>query len=312
MICEKCNNEIVGPYCTSIPCLTKFVHRVDKNPRGGFLTYFEGSKYPLNSYPQQEDLNYLDTIKRVLMATMRFIASVPITPHKIITELQRWMGDIYSADHAQRPNRFLCENWVESTNAILDALVSCNTFENDEWCYYLAAIWDGDLAYRFRGMDVFQNLDKENLQKTPKREIMRLVDIAISRENNEVVRDKIKMARRILKIALLSKEFKNLAIKFLSMLDVVKMNFDMNDRYWLANKFDRNYGGKTYEERMTWRVEEDKDFAPEKQKKEKILPRIAINPPNQEFYDLKPDEAQEMIVGAAKALRDDWLKHQKA
>jgi hypothetical protein len=302
------------PYCTSIPCLSKLILKVEKNPTGGFLTYFEGSKYPINSYPQRADLNYLDTIKRVLMASMRLVISMPLTPHRIIRGIQKWMGDIYSADHGQNPNRFTIENWVESTKAILDALVSCNTYENDEWCHYLAAIWDGDLAYRFRGMDVLQNLNKENLRKSPKREIMRLVDLAISREINKEALSpggKVKMAKNILKIALLSKEFRKLAIGFLTNLDIEKMKFDINEQYWLANKFDYNYEGKTYEERTAWKAEEDKDFAPEKQKEEKVLPRISINPPNQEFYDLSPEDAQTMIVNTAKVLRDDWLKHQK-
>ena len=274
------------------------------------MTYFEGSKYPINSFPKQEDLNYLDTIKRVLMATMRFIVSIPITPHRIIQGVQKWMGDIYSADHAQNPNRFTRENWAESTNAMLDALILCNNHEDNEWCYYLAAIWDGDLAYRFRGMDILQNLNKENLRKNPKREIMRLVDLAISREI--AVKEKVKMARRLLKIALWSREFRNTAVKFLNELDIEKMRYSVIERYWLASKFDYNYEGKTYDERMAWKAEEDKDFAPEKQKeKEKDKPRIAINPPNQEFYDLTPDQAQEMIVQTARVLRDDWLKHQK-
>lgn len=246
------------------------------------------------------------------MATLRFVVAIPLTPRRIIRETERWLGDIYSADRSQNPERFKREDWKESTIAFLDALISANDFENDDWCHYLAAIWDGDLAYGLRGKDIFQNLNKELLKKNPKYEIMRLADILLAREKNEGVRNKIRMAVRLLKLALWSKEFRKLAVRFLTAIDTQKMEFNIMERYWLANKFDYDYEGKTYEERMAWKAEEDKDFAPEKQKEEKILPRIAINPPNQEFYDLKPDEAQQMIVQTAKVLRDDWLKHQKA
>jgi hypothetical protein len=307
-ICEKCNEEIPeeNPYCTSIKCLERKILNIEKNPEGGFFTYFENSKYPLNLRPLREDLNYVDTLKRILIATMRFIFLFPITPHKIIIGAEKWMSDIYSADNTQHPNRFILENLTESSQEILRCLILTDGTGDCRWCWYLSAIWDTDLAYGLRGKDGLQLLNKQALQKNPKHEIIRLVDIVIARDKS--IQSKLKMAKKMLKIALLSKEFRKIAVNFLMNLDIEKMKFNINERYWLANKFDYNYEGKSYEERMAWKNEEDKDWIPPEIQKE--VPRIAINPPNKAFYNLKEEEKETMINETARLLRENWKQNQ--
>jgi len=217
------------------------------------------------------------------------------------------MGDIYSADTNQHPDRFKLDDLASPSQEILRCLILTEKTDDTRWCWYLTVVLDTDLAYGLRLRDVLQELNKEALKKNPKREIIRLVDICIARD--KVIREKLVMMRRLLKIAFLSKEFRNIIVTFLENLDIEKIRFDLNDKYWLANKFDYNYEGKTYEKRMVWKNAEDKDWKFEEIAPEK--PRIAINPPNQAFYDLTAEEAQTMIVETAKVIRDDWVKHQK-
>lgn len=309
MYCEKCHN-LIGegqPYCCSNECLTRHVLKIEKNPKGGYWTYFETSKYPLNFYPIQENLCYVDTLKKVLIASLRLVSCIPLTPHKIIVKSKNWMGDIYSADTNQHPDRFKLDDLASPSQEILRCLILTEKTDDTRWCWYLTVVLDTDLAYGLRLRDVLQELNKEALKKNPKREIIRLVDICIARD--KVIREKLVMMRRLLKIAFLSKEFRNIIVTFLENLDIEKIRFDLNDKYWLANKFDYNYEGKTYEKRMVWKNAEDKDWKFEEIAPEK--PRIAINPPNQAFYDLTAEEAQTMIVETAKVIRDDWVKHQK-
>ena len=311
MQCDKCGTELGNqPYCTSNLCLTKQVLRVEKNPRGGFLTYFEGSKYPLPAFPRQEILGYVDTLKRVLIGGMRFISSVPLTPHRLIIGIKVLLGDIYHTDKTQHPDRFLKEDYSQSSKEVLRALIASEPTEYIEWCYYLVAIWDTDLAYGLRGKDIFQLLHKGDLRKNPKREIMRLVDILIERENTGYggQMPKVKMIKRLLRFSLCIKEIRQQIVRFFEELDLDEMKFSLYERYWLANKFDYNYEGKTYEERVKWKREEDRDWVAPKKEKEK--PRIAINPLNEAFYNLNRYEAEKMCEETKRLLMEDWKKNQ--
>ena len=311
MICAKCNQDYgTQPYCTSVPCLTKEVLRVEINPKGGFLTFFEGSKYPAPFYPKQEDLGYVDTLKRVIIAGVRFLASKPFTVHRLLRGIKAWLGDIYAADHSQHPNRFPEEDYSEAAKEFLRALISTEPTEYIGWCYYLTAIWNTDQAYGLRGKDVLQNLDKNALQKHPVREIMRLVDLSIQRELTPWgpgVSDKTKTAKNILRIALFSKTIRDQMSDFLTDLNAEKMQFTTEERYWLANKFDYNYEGKSYEERMAWKEKEDEGWVAPQKEQEK--PRLAINPPNKAFYELNEPDAKKMCEEAGRILFNNWKEN---
>ena len=83
---------------------------------------------------------------------------------------------------------------------------------------------------------------------------------------------------------------------------------DISDRYWVSNKFDYNYEGKTYEERIAWREQEDKDWIRPEIPPEK--PQIGVYPPNEAFYKLSKKEAQTMAEATQKALMQNWEQNQ--
>ena len=216
------------------------------------------------------------------------------------------MGDIYAADDYQAHNRFVPEQYSQSTKEIVRVLSTLNPYENKEWISYIAAIWETDLAYRMRGQDILQELNKENLKKNPKKEVFRLVDFLERREIADMggQMPKIKILKKALKIALIFPRIKSAIRSFLEELNLEEIKLDINDRYWLSNKFDYNYEGKTYEERMVWRTEEEKDWIRPEPVPEK--PRISINPLNQEFFSLNEEEAEKMAEGAKKAIMDAY------
>jgi hypothetical protein len=287
------------------------VLEVKKDENGGYLTYFEGSKYPLRGFPTEINLHLVDCLKRPVIANIKFVTRPRFSIDGIVRAVAEWMDSIYMAvfrEKYQRPDG----DYSQSSREILRVLRKLNPFPFEGWIKFIVDIWEGDMAYRTRGQDGLGELDKEKLRKNPRKEILRLFNLVSGRESNIVggQRPKMDAIRKMLWLALLSRKIVKKIATFLEEIDIEQVRFDINDKYWLANKFDYDFEGKTYEERMEWKREQEKDWIPPKVPPE--LPRIAINPPNKAFYDLKAEEASEMIVGTAKALRDDWLKHQKA
>lgn len=271
----------------------------------------------MRGYPQESDLHYVDTLKRVLIASARFISKIPsifYSLDKIIQEVTNWMSDIYWADVPVRSgNRFKRETYSKSTREVLRVLLKINSYQDEfevgkyGWVYYLVAIWETDLAYRFRGQDILALVDKQALIENPRGEILRLVDIALEREIGGVT-PKIELVKRLLKFALFSKKIRESITDFLLELDVKEIAMDDSDKYWSANKFDYNYEGKTYQERMDWKVAEDKAW--ERTILPPEQPRIAIYPPNEAFYKLNEMEALKMAEQAIQALMSNWKAKQ--
>lgn len=313
MICEKCNFDYRSqPYCTSSSCLTKEVIEVKRDARGGFLTYIEGYRHPLRAYPQDMELHLVDVLKRVLLETMRLVVKMPVTPRRLGEAASVWMGRIYVSAFRvgqQKP----IGDYSQSSREIIRVLEKTNPFTSDGWIWYLAMIWETDMAYRMTGQDMLQMLDKASLARDPRGEMSRILDACMEREKGTLqdryVLQKTRMFRRLIGLAWHVPFYRRLMTSFLTEIEVDEVKLDLYDRYWLANKFDYNYEGKTYEERMRWRDEQDREWerpaiAPE-------IPRIAINPPNKAFYALGRRDAEKMADDTARKLMENWAQNQK-
>jgi hypothetical protein len=251
-------------------------------------------------------------LKRVLLETPRFILSFPVTPKRLLNGLAKWMGEIYWADVDTRDgNRF--GNLSVTSKEILRVLTKLNTYANDYWCRYIVAIWDTDQAYRNRGQDLLPEVRLNDLIKNPRKEILRVIDILIQREKGITgVSNQVPKALLLKKLAwwlLLVPRFKRMVVAFFKELNVEEIKITIEDRYWMSNKFDYNYEGKTFKERMEWRKKEDEDWIKPELPAEK--PRIEINPPNLEFYQLNETEAKNMCQGMANALMENWRQFAK-
>ena len=111
-----------------------------------------------------------------------------------------------------------------------------------------------DMAYRFRFQDIVPLFDKSSFRENPKKEIMRVVKIYLARENNEGVTEKwafvIKRLRVVLWILFSYKKIRNAAVDFMDNLDLNAIAPDEADWYYMLDRKDYDYGGKTYTERM--------------------------------------------------------------
>jgi hypothetical protein len=119
-----------------------------------------------------------------------------------------------------------------------------------------------DSAYRFRAQDVFENLNKENVKKNVVKEVRRLLDIAISREDPEhgILYKLVPTAKLIVLLLRLSKELRDYVRAFFLELDLEKVRLDEADWYFCLQRRAYNFRGISLGERLLEkkRIDEEK------------------------------------------------------
>ena len=193
----------------------------------------------------------------------------------------------------------------------------------------IVLIWEFDNSYRFRGQDVFSELNKDNLRINPRKEIMRLFTIGLQREraglsekDKEALRKsgaeffdvamKWKLILKLLKTVLFfSKDFTKLFADFFNELTIEEFKFDEGDWYWVCERCDYDFGGKSFTERLLERLRIDEEYfktLPPSQPPQAQVVMI----PNEEFYLLPRAQAEHVVGGLLKQVWEGFEKKKKA
>ena len=114
---------------------------------------------------------------------------------------------------------------------------------------------DFDSAYRWALQDVLSIVDKKN---NPRKEFIRLIDIAIERYNDEQVKNKLRALKK-LHIIFLIPYYKKMLKTFLQELDIEKVKFDEDDNYFILKRKFYNFYGLVFETRLKERQKIDKE-----------------------------------------------------
>ena len=115
------------------------------------------------------------------------------------------------------------------------------------WC--LGTIIQNDTAYYWRVQDPLSNLNKGALKRNPKKEIARLFDLAIERENQ--IKDKIHFLKKFFMLLLWFPPAKRLALKYLLELDIDKIQPNEDDLYWASRRDGYNFMGLSVAQRSS-------------------------------------------------------------
>ena len=145
--------------------------------------------------------------------------------------------------------------------------------------------WEFDNSYRYRGQDIFGELDIEALRKNPRKEICRLLDILYEREwgpekqahPNMGIWGKWKSVRKIVPIGLLifRKELQPI-FEIVQEADLEELRLDAGDLYLCAVRPDYRFQGRSYSDRRLERLKNDKSSQFMKQQIEEQLSVVEI------------------------------------
>ena len=119
----------------------------------------------------------------------------------------------------------------------------------EEVFFFIGTVVQQDFAYTIRTQDPLSNLNKQKLNENPRKEILRLIDLAISRENHIMV--KLGKIRKLTSILLLLPIVRKLAKEYFNELDLNNIKPDKDDLSFSYRREGYNTNGLTLKERMS-------------------------------------------------------------
>lgn len=198
----------------------------------GFFVIYKDIDVPLKGFPDRRFLFAVGAVKAGILMLVRILQSAPyllpfvwLARKKILRHFARFSNKVLR-DYYLQPQYYMPSS-QEIYRVGIDFLAKEPNFD-----LVMAAvmIWEYDDAYRYRGLFVLSQLNKESLRRNAKAEVKRLLDILIQRENNVTMKDKWRAVKRL--VAFLPARM----FTVLQSLDLEKLKMDANDIYWATHK----------------------------------------------------------------------------
>ncbi len=167
--------------------------RFEKYPEGGWLTYFEGYKYPVHGRPTEDAMIVAEVLKKNIVSQIHFLNdnwdltlfSLFFFKRRAIKWLKRF-GRTTNAIKTLFYNgeqHFDPENWSPSVRNLYESLI---LLTDDEWLIWaikgICEALEADKGYRWPFQDILMAAKKDKLIFAPAKEFSRLIDIYASRE----------------------------------------------------------------------------------------------------------------------------------
>lgn len=224
----------------------------------GVLTYMDGYDYPYRGYPYYEFVDKIDLIKKLSRSLQsgfyhglkgkwfRWLL-IPLVPtvgravfygcaytfSRLIDRFQmrtnrysQFVGELY---------RSFSVSWGDESPQITELRKMIRNVE--------CMILEFDNAYRFRAQDLLPELNKDNLRNNPIKEINRLLDIWISREVSEDVKNSWILLKLFVTYFLKhDKPLLQLFVRVLLELDIDKCKLTIEDKYYAIPRVDYHFG----------------------------------------------------------------------
>jgi hypothetical protein len=273
----KTSNIVIGAFGSAEKDCIGIVENIATPESGGIFTKYMGCKYLFKGYPEQKILDYIYASKRVLVGFFQLIRNKPIKfllsicfllylimpkgmKRKVVLGLLDYFLGIthwveYKYVYALSTERY-CKT-VKEVHRVSEIIL--NDIDEEmrkrlsKFRDVICIILEMDYAYRARFQDILPLLDKQLLKENPKRELKRLTDIFLERENldgENAMTDKWTGLQKMLMISLKFKGVRNIILKILLEIDSKEIERDEADYYFVLNRSDYMYNGETYEDRM--------------------------------------------------------------
>src|SRR3990167_919928 len=228
------------------------LQRVEFPKDGGVLTYMEGQEYPYKGFPLDTIVDKIDLFKKFTRnALSGFYHSLK---HKnrlwLLTLIPAaWMfksvirAVIYTFYRIMERTRIKSIRYSDSMRELYRAFSKENSELRLQLRDMICMILEFDNAYRFRFQDISAEIDKDRLQKKPVKELLRLFEIAQSREKDQYLKDTWTLFKLLIRIYFrLDKEMLFIVQDVLLDLDVEKTKLDEGDKSYCIPRSDYNFG----------------------------------------------------------------------
>lgn len=242
---------------SEIPTDSHPLSKVEFPEEEGIFTFMDGYDYPYRGYPFYEFVDKIDLIKKLsrnlqggfyhgLKNRWTKWLLIPLIPtlgrslfwacaytfHRLIDRFKvrtnrysQFVGELYRAFSVA---------WSDESAQITELRKMIRDVE--------CMILEFDNAYRFRAQDLLPELDKDSLRKNPIKEINRLLDIWISREINEDVKNSWRLLKLFVSYYLrFDKPLLQVFVRVLLELDIEKCELTPEDKYYSVPRVDYHF-----------------------------------------------------------------------
>lgn len=238
-------------------------------PEGGVFTPIHNWAFPYKGHPPEITVEILATIKGIIPIGLKFIEQSVKKGDLIalwnlknhIYDILQYGGKILNrrlplySKRFNRPTRELYRVLTIPMEKIQPVGKPQDYETRLKWSRWLdlraivCITSEFDNAYRYRIQDFLIEMNKEQLQKHPIKELRRLLSLMIKRENRASIAIKWKRLKLILTILLLLKpKIKKQIVELLMAVNQDEIQFEDDDWYMIAMRTDYNFGGLTNED----------------------------------------------------------------
>jgi hypothetical protein len=161
--------------------VTSTIEKIEYSETEGFQVWYTGSKYPTYGLFDPYAQGAADPVKRYLRNELRLTSKYPLRALAFLSKKFRkdWLEEYAAFCYMNlRPFVYKDEHWCRAVKELNTALARLPEFIRDAVCVIL----EQDRPYRYRLQDVLSCLDKNALEKNPKKEIRRLLALLAKRD----------------------------------------------------------------------------------------------------------------------------------
>uniref|UniRef100_A0A7V3JAA4 Uncharacterized protein n=1 Tax=candidate division CPR3 bacterium TaxID=2268181 RepID=A0A7V3JAA4_UNCC3 len=232
--------------------------KVEFPEEGGILTYMEGQEYPYRGFPYFEFVETMDKIKKIVKGMVSGIyhniykgnKAKLLTFLSIAWAIKRiFYAGVYT--FYRLIERFKIKP-IRYCQAIRELYRAFSIERKDEkpkikelrimLRELMCMILEFDNAYRFRFQDLMEEFNKENFKKSPIKELNRLIDIAISREKTQELKDMWTLMKMGLLYLKIDKKLEKMLVDVFSQIDLEKVKLTIEDKSYCRPRKDYSFG----------------------------------------------------------------------
>lgn len=232
------------------PVQGNLFEKVEYPESGGIFVHYYDHPFPTKGQPFPEAVDATNMAKKFIRSHMHFASHHPIliaiflSPTLVSNRYVAFiLGEyIRSNTYDMIAPYLLADNrWCRSGREILRAGLHAIDAVKSRWSQHyifilkvIVSVWEWDNAYRYRGQDIFGELNKEAFFANPFAEIGRLMTLQVRRERGWF-EDKGKAIAfgRVLRTAFLfSPELRKLLMAFVQEVNIEEVKLDQSDDYY--------------------------------------------------------------------------------
>ena len=211
----------------------------------GIFVYYQGAEYPQKGLSSPEIISSINIIKASIIELLKirfnyisFFSAFDRIGMKILG--QYFLKNEYRSVQMLE----LCRGLYHFA-----FYLTANDFLASQFSKIVSHIIEYDNAYRLRFIDIASEINKDSLIKSPKKEVFRLLSVAMIRDR--AIRNKLQAIKRALYLVLSIPSIKKAIVYAVKNIDVNNMKYDNIDKYWACLRTDYDFMGLSNEDRRS-------------------------------------------------------------